>query len=151
RTPDGGRDSLVHVGVNVPAPFERSITAALRRVANGGRIVIAAGIYHEPMLVVQRPVRIEGQPGAILDGGGVRNIMVVNADSVTIRGLVFRNTGASHVEDRSALRVFESADCVIENNRFTETFFALHLQRVHGCVIRGNTLEGMAGTQSATG
>ena len=151
RAQSSGMDTLVHVGVNVNEPSERSITAALRRVAPGGRIVVSAGVYREPTLVVLRPVRIHGQPGAVLDGEGQRALMVVNADSVQLRGLTFRNTGASHVEDRAAVRVFESAGCVIEDNQFTRTFFALHLQRVHGCIVRRNRLEGMAGTQSTTG
>jgi nitrous oxidase accessory protein len=140
-------DSLVVVS---PTGNVRRIGEAIARVADHGRVQIAAGVYREPTLVVDRPMRIEGASGAVIDGEGARPLMVVNADSVTVRGLTFRNTGGSHVEDRAALRVFDAYDCVIEDNRFESTFFAVMLQRVDGCAVRRNTMRGMRGTQTST-
>lgn len=144
-------DSLIHVGVGAPRPSAPTISEALARVQRNGRVLVHAGVYRESTLVIQRPVRLEGMPGAVLDGEGVRALVTVNADSVWIGGLTLRNTGSSHTEDRAAIRVFESYDCEIAGNQFEDTFFAMHLQRVDGCVVRGNTLRGMSGTQSSTG
>ncbi len=144
-------DSLLHVGVGAPSPSALTLTAALARVSRHGRIVVHPGIYRESTLVIQRPVHLEGLPGAVLDGEGNRGLLIVNADSVRVRGFTFRNTGASHTEDRAAIRVFESIACEIAGNHFESTFFALHLQRVDGCVVRGNTMRGLAGSQSSTG
>ncbi|HMS01578.1 MAG TPA: nitrous oxide reductase family maturation protein NosD [Gemmatimonadaceae bacterium] len=143
----GRLDSVVNVS---PAGPVRRIADALERVADGGRVHIAAGVYTEPMLTVQRPVRIHGAPGAILDGQGARGLIVVNASDVTIRGLTFRNTGGSQTEDRAALRLFEGARCTVEDNRFEDTFFAVMLQEMRDCVVRRNVMRGMRGTQSRT-
>jgi nitrous oxidase accessory protein len=142
-----GTDSLVVVSPTGPV---RRIADALARVAPRGRVRVEAGVYRESTIVVDRMVVIDGAEGAVLDGEGDRALMVVSADSVTIRGLTFRNTGGSHVEDRAALRVFDAYDCVIEDNRFEATFFAIMLQRVDGCFVRRNTMRGMVGTQSST-
>ncbi|MCU0616565.1 MAG: nitrous oxide reductase family maturation protein NosD [Gemmatimonadaceae bacterium] len=140
-------DTLIDVSPTGPI---RRVTDALARVADGGRIRIAAGVYREPTLVVERPVTLDGAKGAILDGEGKRGLLVVRAPSVTVRGLVFRNTGSSQTEDRAAVRFFEGADCTVEHNRFEDTFFALLLQEMQRCVVRHNVMRGMRGTQSRT-
>ena len=56
-------------------------------------------------------------------------MLVVAADSVTVRGLTFRNTGTSQATDRAALRVVEAAGCLIDGNRFEATLFGIYLQR----------------------
>ena len=140
-------DSVVVVSPTGPVT---SIQQALDRVVDGGTVRVQAGRYREPTLVIERPVRLEGEPGAVLDGEGARAILAVNANGVAVRGLTFRNTGGSQVEDRAALRIFESADCLVEDNLFEDTFFALLLQRVDGCQVRRNVMRGMTGSQSGT-
>lgn len=147
RVADAVRDSVVVVSPTGPV---RRIGEAVARVAPGGRVLVQAGVYREPTIVIESSVVLEGAQGAVIDGEHERALMVVSADGVAIRGLTFRNTGGSHVEDRAALRVFDAFDCVIEDNRFEATFFAVMLQRVDGCVVRRNTMRGMSGTQSST-
>jgi nitrous oxidase accessory protein len=141
---------VVHVSPDGPIG---SIAEAIERVSPGGRVVIRAGTYREPTILVGKPVTIEGEPrgAAILDGGGERQIMVVQADDVTVRGLVFRNVGSSYVEDRAALRVQESARCTIEDNRFDEAFFGIYLARVTDCVVRRNVLRATKATETTSG
>jgi nitrous oxidase accessory protein len=134
-----------------PAGPVRTITEALERVSRAGVVRITAGVYREPTILVRRPVTLVGDPGAVIDGEGQRELLVVGADSVTVRGLTFRNTGVSHVQDRAALRVVESAGCLIEANRFEQTLFGVYLQRASACLVRGNVLDGIAGSQTATG
>ncbi len=148
---DAAGDTLLYVGPNAPAPRARTLADAIDRVTRGGTIRVLPGLYRESTLVIQRPMRLEGQPGAVLDGEGRHGLLVINADSVSVRGFTFRHTGSSQTEDRSAVRVLESAVCDLSDNTFEDTFFAIHLQRVDGCLVRGNTLAGMAGTQSSTG
>ncbi len=144
-------DTLVHVGAGAPLPSAVTIADALLRVSRYGRVIVHPGVYAESTLIIVRPVRISGMPGAVLDGQGTYGLVIINSDSVELRGLTFRNTGTSHTEDRAAVRIFESSDCVVERNQFMSTFFALHLQRVDGCVVRDNTMQGLAGSQSTTG
>jgi parallel beta-helix repeat protein len=81
----------------------------------------------------------------------VRELLVIGADSVTVRGLTFQNTGSSQATDRAALRVVESAGCLIENNRFENTLFGIYLQRASACLVRRNHLRGIEGSQTVTG
>jgi nitrous oxidase accessory protein len=128
-----------------------TITGALAAVAAHGTVVVRAGHYREPTIEIHQPVTVTADSGALLDGEGVRELIVIAADSVTVRGLTFRNTGRSQVEDRAALRITNAYDCRIEGNRFIDTFFGIYLAKVDGCVVRGNRLTGPAGSQMLTG
>ncbi len=143
--------SAVSTVTTTSARTVRTVAEALRVVTRHGVVRVGAGVYVEPTLVIRQPLTLEGETGAILDGGGVREILVVGADSVTIRGIHFRNTGTSQATDRAALRVVEAAGCLIEDNTFTNTLFGIYLQRASACLVRRNSLVGMAGSQTVTG
>jgi nitrous oxidase accessory protein len=129
----------------------RTIGEALARARDGDRLTIRPGTYREPTLRVARSVHIEGEGGAILDGQGARSIMVIVADDVTVRGLTFRATGSSHVEDRAAVLVQDARRCRIEQNRLDDTFFGISLMRVEDCVVAGNTIHSSAGSAGPGG
>ena len=128
-----------------------TIGQALRIARPGARIVVQAGVYREPTIVVRQPVTIVGERGAVLDGEEARQIMTVQADDVTIRGLEFRRVGTSHVEDRAAIKVEDAINCVIEDNRMEDAFFGIYLARVNRCRIAHNQLRARKGTESSSG
>lgn len=127
------------------------VADAIARVRRGGVVVLSAGVYREPTLIVRQPLTLQGEPGATLDGEGTHEILRIGADSVTVRGLVLRNTGTSQATDRAALRVVEAGGCLIEDNRFENTLFGIYLQRAEACLVRRNRLVGMEGSQTVTG
>ncbi len=127
------------------------IADAVRRVARGGVVRLRAGIYSEPTIVVTQPLSLVGDSGAVIDGEGMRELLEIGADSVSVRGITFRNTGTSQATDRAALRVVEAAHCLIEYNQFENTLFGIYLQRASDCRVSHNTLHGMEGSQTVTG
>lgn len=140
-----GADTIV---VSPDGPLTR-VADALRLVRTGGVVLIDSGTYREPTLLIDRSVSLVGRVGAVLDGEGSQAILEVRADDVTVRGLAFLNVGASVVEDRAAIRVTDSRNCVIEGNDFGDTFFGIYLASVQTCRVAGNRLRGL-GTSEAT-
>ena len=120
-----------------------TLGAALDAARDGDRIVVRAGVYREPTIVVSRRLTIVADSGAILDGEDQRAIMIITADDVTVRGFTFRRTGTSHLEDRAALLARDVRHCLIDGNTFTETYFGVYLQHVRGCEVTGNRLTGL--------
>lgn len=145
---DRSTDDTVMVSPGTAVP---TIADGIRISKRNGTVRVAAAVYREPTIVVEKALTIIGDSGAVIDGEGVRELMVVHADSVTVRGMTFRNTGSSQATDRAALRIAESAGCLIEGNRFENTFFGIYLQKSEACLIRKNHLRGMAGSQTVTG
>ncbi|HEX6316502.1 MAG TPA: nitrous oxide reductase family maturation protein NosD [Gemmatimonadaceae bacterium] len=141
-----GHDVIVDPRGPIP-----TITGALANAAAGDRIIVRAGTYAEPTLLIRHAVTIIGDAGAVLDGQGQRTLMIVSGANVIVRGLTFRNTGSSQLEDRAALLVRETSHCRIERNTFEDTFFGIYLQRVSNCTIEGNRLSGAARRQTLGG
>lgn len=128
-----------------------TIAGAIASARPGARIIVRPGVYREPTLRITVPLTLDGGGTAVLDGDGKRGLIEVAADDVTVRGFVLRNTGASHVEDRAALRVDGRRDCRIENNRVEDAFFAIYLSRVADCVVADNEVRGSESSQTASG
>jgi nitrous oxidase accessory protein len=128
-------------------PLGRRIAAA----PSFARIVVPAGVYREPTILITKPVELVAAPGAILDGEGVRTVLLVQADDVTITGFTIRNTGASQVEERAGIKVSGASRCRIERNHLHATAFGVYLEKTSGCVVRGNTLSGTGASQSHNG
>lgn len=128
-----------------------NLAAAVAAAAPGDTVVVPAGVHVGPVVVVDRPLVIIGESGAILDGEGARELLRVTAPDVTIRGLTFRNTGRSHHQDRAALHLDSATGCMVEENRFEDTFFAIYLTDAVDCIVRRNVIAGTPGTESRTG
>lgn len=135
-----------------PSGAVRTIGAALAAARPGDRIVVRAGTYREPTLVVRTPgVVLDGDGWPVLDGEGKRAVLIVQADDVVIRGLVVKNTGVSHIEDRAGIRVREARRCIVEGNRVTNTLFGIYLERTADCVVRANELNARGSHEMISG
>lgn len=129
-----------------------TLSAALEDAKPGASIRVRPGTYREPLIIIRTPrLRIVGEGWPTFDGGASHEIIQLRADDVSISGLRFSNTGVAHMEDRAALRVIESARCVVSRNRFANTLYAIYLQRASDCTIRGNQIVGGGAGESSNG
>lgn len=125
-----------------PAGPVRSVEEAVRMAPSGGRIVIRSGTYEIGAIVIDRRVSIEGEGHPVLRGRGNHPLLLVTADSVTIRGVVLQGVASSYVEDRAALRFQEVHGCVVEDVDVRDAFFGIYIAKSAGCVVRGNRIAG---------
>ncbi|MCB1321300.1 MAG: nitrous oxide reductase family maturation protein NosD [Leptospiraceae bacterium] len=115
-------------------------------------ILIADGVYTESGLHIDRPLRIIGNPGTVLDGGErSEHIILVTADDVIIQGLTIRNGGSSYIDDLSGIRVEYARNCVIRDNRILKTTYAIYLARSDDCLIENNEVSGDAQDEVSAG
>ena len=128
----------------------RSLTEALARAHPGDRIVVQAGTYAEPAIVVTLPVEIVGEGGPLFLGGAHHTIEI-RADRVTIRGIEFGRVIPSMLEDRAAIFVNGGGSCRLEDNRVRDGFFGIYLKGSSGCRIAGNRISGAAVDRVAQG
>jgi len=129
----------------------RTLAAGVAAVRPGGRVVVRPGVYREPTVVVRKPVTIEGVAWPVVDGERAREILRIEADDVTVRGLVLRDVGTSYVEDRAAVKVDGARRCVIEGNRIERAFFGIYLAKAADCRIVGNEVVGADTTETSAG
>jgi nitrous oxidase accessory protein len=127
-----------------------TLTAALAGAGDGDTIVVRAGDYREPELVVARRVTILGDGGPVFFGGD-HQIFRVTADSVTLSGLVLQGVSPSATDDRAGIKVIGVRGCRLEGNTLRDTFFGIYLSKVAGCIVRGNRIRGSGTDPGAAG
>jgi nitrous oxidase accessory protein len=133
-----------------PAGPYRTLTAALAEARPGDRIVVRAGTYREPKIVVGVRVEIIGEGGPVFEGGTHTTLEVV-ADSVVVRGLVFSGVTPTAVEDRAAILLMGTRGCVIEANTVREAYFGIYGMGAADCRIVGNRVQGPADRRGFSG
>lgn len=145
-----GSPAVLHVGQGAPYG---SVTDAVAAARAGDTILVAPGVYNEPTLILDRPLTLLGEPGAVLDGEGERGLVEIRADSVTVAGLTLRNTGLSFTEDRAAILADGVQFCRIRDNRLENTFFGIYLANAGDCTIQDNAIvaSGERETRSGNG
>lgn len=127
--------TLLPLRVNAqPTPFD--LAAALAAAAPGATVVVPAGIYAGP-LQITKPVVLVGQDAPVIDGGGVGDVITIQAPNVTIRGFVIRNSGASLDREHAGITGL-AANATLENNRLENVLFGIYLKNAPGSVVRDN-------------
>lgn len=130
---------------------ETPVASAIRLARPGDTLWLSAGVYREPMIVVDKPLVITGDRDAVLDGSRATDILRILADDVTVRGLTFRTVRPSHVEDRAAIHAGEVRRCRIQDNRIQNAYFGIYLAGARECLVEGNVLQANGATEDGSG
>ncbi len=126
--------------LDVPAggdPLRRAVESA----AAGDVLRLRAGTHLGP-IAVTKPLAIEGEPGAIIDGGGHGRTIEVTATDVTLRGLTIRKSGIDDPMD-AAVFLEQGADrAIVEGNRLEHNLVGVFVHGARDAVVRDNTIVG---------
>lgn len=123
-------------------PEPGRLEAALAASAPGDRLVLAAGRHTGPVTVAQS-VSLEGEPGAVIDGGGSGRVVTIDAPQVTLRGLTIEGSGSDlAAEDGGIFVTQRGAGSVIENNRLLGNLIGIDLKGPRAATVRRNAIEG---------
>lgn len=118
------------------------LIAALTNAPDGGTLRVPAGVYAGPILL-NRPIILIGEDGAVLDGNGSGDVVQINAPDVTLRGFVIRGTG--DILDRENSGVVSTAPrTTIEDNQLEDVLFGVYLKNSPGSIVRRNTITSKA-------
>lgn len=121
-----------------PGALRKAVTTA----EDGDILRLGPGL-HEGPVVIDRPLTIEGEPGARVDGGGRDSVFLVSAPDVTIRGLELTGSGSSHESIDSGVRLVKGADRArIEDNRLEGNLYGVDIHGAHDALVRGNIILG---------
>jgi nitrous oxidase accessory protein len=122
----------------------QSVVQALSRAAPGDTLHLAAGTFHGDLVVDLPGLTIEGEPGAVVEGGGGGDAIRVNAPDVAIRGLTIRGSGLTLIDKNSGVFLDRTADRArVEDNLLEDNLIAVYLDGPHDAVVRGNRIQGL--------
>ena len=129
----------------------RSISEAIMQSSDGDKIIVRKGIYKENNLVIDKTIEIYGEDFPVIDLEYKYQGFIVRKNNVKISGVAVRNISVNYMNDLSGIKIENSADCVIENNILTDTFFAIYLSNSSHIIIKNNKIYGQAKTESSSG
>ncbi|MCC6273929.1 MAG: nitrous oxide reductase family maturation protein NosD [Deltaproteobacteria bacterium] len=105
------------------SPFS-TVGAAIGAAGSGDRIVVGPGLYRERILI-DRPLSLQGDPGAVIDGGGTGTVVSITKGPVEIRGFLLKSSGASLLEEDAGIKLTGAEGCTVEDNRVEDTLFGI--------------------------
>jgi nitrous oxidase accessory protein len=129
-----------------------SIKQAVELAESGDTIKIKKGTYKEYEIeIIGKSLTIIGEDYPVIDAQMKGTAFKVKADNVSIEGLHIKNIGTSHTSDNAAILVSRSNNFSIKNNRLSNIFFGILLERSENGIIEGNKISSKARSQANSG
>ena len=136
------------VGKNQPIT---SIRKAIELAKEKDTILVQLGVYKEGNIIVNKNIILLGQNYPVLDGENKFEILTVSGVNITIKGFQLQNCGQSAMNDYASIKVIDSKNILIEDNRVINSFFGIHFGNSSFVTIRHNTISGSPTSEQNTG
>ena len=128
-----------------------NLSAAITLAQDYDSLIVLPGVYPSVNVVIDKPIFLIGQKGAILDGENQGYILKLVHDSVTVFGFKLINAGKSYTKDYAAIYTHRINHFLIENNVIENPYFGILMEKSHFGVIKGNLVEGGATREDNSG
>lgn len=108
----------------------------------GDKIIVEKGVHAGPVEIHQK-LTLEGEPGAVIDGGAKGHVVAVYVPDVVVRGLTVRNSGIDWEDLHSGIYLEQDATgALVENNRSEGNLYGIYIHGAQKSLVRGNTIIG---------
>ncbi|CCQ73149.1 nitrous oxide reductase family maturation protein NosD [Magnetospira sp. QH-2] len=121
-----------------PAVAMPSLQALIDEAEKGAVIRPPAGTYHET-LIIDKPITLEGHGEVIIDAGGKGTVISIETDGATVSGFTLRNSGESHNDIDSGVRVAGNYN-LIRDNIIEDCLFGVDLQQANNNIVKRNRI-----------
>jgi nitrous oxidase accessory protein len=119
-----------------------AIADALARAADGDSLYLAPGTYFES-LTLERPVVLDGQGHATIDGGNTGSTITVTGPDVTVVGLTVIGSGSDHQTIDSGIQLTKTARApVIKGNTLLGNLYGVDIHGARDALVANNVIEG---------
>jgi nitrous oxidase accessory protein len=127
--------------LEVPAGGD-NLRQALESAAAGDVLRLRPGT-HLGGVTVTKPLTLEGEAGAVVDGGGKGQVIRVSAPDVTLRGLTVRGSGGTLATMDAGILLDRSAErAVVEDNTLEGNLFGIYVWGAAESTVRHNRIQG---------
>jgi nitrous oxidase accessory protein len=127
---------------HVVAPGPGALARAVGGAAPGDVLILAPG-RHDGPVTLDRPLTLEGRPGAVVIGDGTGSVLTVTGDGAVIRGLEIRGSGSDAAAIDAGVTLARTATgAVVERNRIVGNLHGISVHGAVASVVRDNVIEG---------
>ncbi len=109
---------------------------------DGDTVLLNKGVYKEGNITITKSIHLIGIGNPVLDGDNKNEILTLAGHDIVIKGIQFANAGYSSMNDFAALKIIDATRIIVENNNFSNTYFAIHVANTTYSGIRNNTITG---------
>lgn len=120
----------------------KSIKSAIAAAKDGDIILINKGVYAEGEIVIDKAVSVRGVGYPVIDGKSKSQVIRVEASGVVLEGLEVCNAGYSSSYDWAAIKILNSKNVIVRNNRLLNNSAGVYLQNTSYSEISNNTMQG---------
>ena len=114
--------------------------------APGTIINVAPGVYDGPF-VIEKPLHLRGEAGAILEGTGHGHVVDIRAADVEIAGFMIRRSGSNLSTDDAGVHV-RAPRATIQRNTIVDTLHGIYLRQAPECRLMDNVIRGRAAAET---
>ena len=126
----------------------KSLQPLVDQADDGDRLRLPAGHYPGP-LTIDRSLTLEGEQGAVIDGGGDGHAVILTAPEIVLDGITIESWGRNLTDMDAGIFVARTATgAVIRSGRLSGPGFGIWLDAVSDVKIIDNVIRGVAGIRS---
>lgn len=134
-----------------PSHQIKHIKHAISAAHDSDTIYIDKGIYKEGNIVISKSLKIIGLNNPVLDGEGRHEIFTISSAHFLIKGLTFKNSGYSSMNDFASIKIIDAGDFTIDSNTIQNASFAIHVSNCSNFYIKNNVIAGTPREEQNTG
>jgi nitrous oxidase accessory protein len=109
--------------------------------APGDTIRLGAGVHRAPIRIDRR-ITLIGDPGAVLDAGGIGTVVTMTADSAELQGIIVRNGGQAIEADEASVKLVGCDGCRVHRVRVEGALHGIYVQTSADVLIEDNAIAG---------
>ncbi|MCL3881083.1 nitrous oxide reductase family maturation protein NosD [Marivita sp. GX14005] len=123
-------------------PGQGTLATAIAGADPGDVLLLQDGRY-EGAITIDRPLTLQGEGEAIIDGMGNGTVVTIDAPDVTLRDLTVTGSGLNSEALDAGIKILKEADrALIENNKVLGNLHGVDVHGGHDARVIGNTIEG---------
>ncbi len=140
--------ATIIVGANQPV---RSLKKAIEIAKEKDTIRLQGGVYKEGSITLTKSLILIGDNNPVLDGEKKYEILLISGNDITVKGIQFRNSGYSAMNDFASVKLVDCTNVTLENNTIIHSYFAIHVSNTVNAIIRNNKITGIPVSEQLTG
>ncbi len=124
---------------------------SIEKATGHDTILIFKGIYPVKNIEINKALVIIGKDFPVLDGQFKGEILTLKAAGSVIEGILFQNVGETSSIDWAGVKVLETENVIVRNNKFRNCYFGIYLSACSKIIVEGNDLIGQPKEEQTTG
>jgi nitrous oxidase accessory protein len=119
-----------------------AIAETLSRATDGDTLRLMPGTYRET-LVLDRPIRIVGVEGSVIDGQEQGSVITVTGADVSVTGVTIVGSGSDHETIDSGIKLTRTATrAEVRGNVLLGNLYGVDIHGAQDAMVAGNRIEG---------